>query len=169
MLFSACSKTEGYYNYEKLYDYKSEYVGDAPNTKALAENLLYGEILKLESVRLHTDAEPYGVELIYELKLGKGQQHTIDYTALMRDAVIMFSLIDNLSFMAINFNDDGNGYVTVITREMALENTGADLASLGKSEEIFLETAPEIIEGISYSSEFKNTVTYEDMQPGEER
>ena len=85
-------------DYEKIYSYKTSYVGDASKVGNLTDRLYYGEYKN--GFELHTESEPYGATINYLYKL----EDLYPTDEMMKNAAIMFCLIDNVD--NINFDFD---------------------------------------------------------------
>ncbi len=131
---------------DKLYKYRTQYVGDNSKVMNIASCLPVPDILKYSKVQLFTDDPPYGVEVTYNTTpeainsfSDKGSQTFFD-----RDAILMFSLIKNAGY--VNFVlTDGNGKLSVgRTREWANSTMGRDLwessATAEKFDLLYTET-----------------------------
>lgn len=152
------------YDYQKLYDYKSNYIGDASNVRELLNHLSYPGKLAIEKIALNTDTPPYGLVVQFQLQVRENEEYTVDYTTLIRDSILLFALIDNLDYIEYDFVQGEYGYSTQITREIADEVLGASASSYGENQEMFLKELPAKLDAITYNPDVKSTITYDDIQ-----
>lgn len=87
---------EGYKN--KLEEYQGTYVGDNSAVGNIIKNLYSGK--HYDTFSLETKEEPYGIIINY-----KEDTYTKVYQNIEKDALILFKLIDNASFVKFNVNN----------------------------------------------------------------
>lgn len=92
-------------DYEKIYECKTLYVGNASKVGTLLSYLYYQEYR--DGLSLQTEAEPYGVTVNYLVKDGPlAQSGEIQETdKMLKNAAIMFCLIDNVEEINFTFQD----------------------------------------------------------------
>ena len=89
---SACGKTdEGYKNYD-LSQYKTDYVGDAPNVVNIVSHQEYPEEYSYDSIEIQSETEPFGLTVFLK---GDSSIAKIE-DKLQSNANITFDLIGNL-------------------------------------------------------------------------
>jgi len=76
--------------------------------------------------------------------------------------VVLLALLDNLNAVEYNLVQEDYGYGGVpISREQAEEVSGADIGSLGKTEEVFLLNMPKIIADLQWNPGVMDIITYD--------
>ena len=89
---SACGKNdEGYKNYD-LSQYKTDYVGDAPNVVNIVSHQKYPEEYSYDSIEIQSETEPFGFTVFLK---GDSSIAKIE-DKLQSNANITFDLIGNL-------------------------------------------------------------------------
>jgi beta-lactamase regulating signal transducer with metallopeptidase domain len=122
-------------DYERIYQYKTLYVGDASKVSNLANSLHYAKYKK--GISLDTDSRPYGMTVNYQIDLGDisiRPNNEIEVTVeMLKNAAIMFCLIDNVDTINFNF-DDGRGiYSFPFTRQSFNSILGTDIREYSTS------------------------------------
>lgn len=124
---------------DKLYGYKTEYVGDNSKVGNIVSNLKFPKGYKYKSMEIEADEKPYS--LILQFEVPKDQDLTID--AFRIQSVIMFSLIDNLDqIVYIPVNSESEGILPVDREyidDMTISVLGKDTKELGSSKTKFKE------------------------------
>lgn len=90
---------------EDLYKYKSSYIGDNSNISGLVGLLPYGEYNN--GIELSTSNEPYGLSVIYDIK-DTDVNATDLKQELYNNALIIFTLIENVDNIEFVINEDAN-------------------------------------------------------------
>lgn len=114
-------------DYKKIYEHKTLYVGDASKVSGLASNLYYSEFK--EGIALKTDGKPYGVTVNYSQipkDLSKEDTSSIS-DKMLKNAAIMFCLIDNVDEINFVFHDNGVVNTFPFEREFIDEILGEDI------------------------------------------
>ena len=89
---SACGKNdEGYKNYD-LSQYKTDYVGDAPNVVNIVSHQEYPKEYSYDSIEIQSETEPFGLTVFLK---GDSSIAKIE-DKLQSNAIIKFDLIGNL-------------------------------------------------------------------------
>ena len=92
VLLSACGKNdEGYKNYD-LSQYKTDYVGDAPNVVNIVSHQEYPKEYSYDSIEIQSETEPFGLTVFLK---GDSSIAKIE-DRLQSNANITFDLIGNL-------------------------------------------------------------------------
>ena len=96
MLISACArKKEEMYKVPDLSQYKTDYVGDAPNVISIVSSQDYPEGYSYDSIEIQSETEPYGLTVF--LKVEPSASKLED--ELQVNADMTFDLIDNLGIL----------------------------------------------------------------------
>lgn len=156
------------YDYENLFSYKSEYIGDASNVRNLLNDLAYPRNLPIEKIELQTDNPPYRLAIFLKLNLGEGQEYTVDYSMIAKDSAILFALIDNLDAIDYNFRQADYGMLFSITREDTDSLLCESSKTYGENKEAFCTDLPPKIEALSYHPDVKSIITYDGDIMGKE-
>ncbi len=100
------TKTIDGLNPEKLYKYKTQYVGDASKVGNLTSNLYYSKYKK--DMSLKTGSKPYGITINYITKPDQltenGAMPITDN--IIKNAAIIFCLVDNVDNVTFNFDNE---------------------------------------------------------------
>ena len=102
------------YNAEKLYEYKTKYIGDASKVGNLTSNLPFAQYKS--GISLQTDKQPYEATVDYRIK--QGQLSNIN-AQLAKNAAVIFSLVENAEGVIFNIDDGIKQYKYHFTREYA--------------------------------------------------
>ncbi len=138
-------KTEPLYDYGALYSYRNISLNDSAKLQELVSHLQYAKELSVDRIELKTEVQGI-LRIDYRMNLTPGQKYKVNHTKKMADIVILLALLDNLNGVEYNLVQEDYGYGGVpVTREQAEEVSGADIGSLGKTEEVFLTEMPKII------------------------
>ncbi|WP_027623281.1 M56 family metallopeptidase [Clostridium lundense] len=86
---------------EKLYEYKTQYVGTAYKVGNLTDYLNYSEYKNQFS--LQTKSEPYGITINYKIKPEVFSE--ISYNKVLENAAVIFCLVDNVDTVTFEFCD----------------------------------------------------------------
>ncbi len=148
------------YNLDEIAKYKTLYVGDNSKVSAIVDHLpVPDNYFKQQYISMGTDNRPYKLNVFYEGK--KGASHigewpitspnTATYSNLQKNALVLFSMIDNVDEITFLFRDsqsegtlDESKYDTAFTfsRDSIQEKYG-DLSLMGKD----LKLLQEALEG----------------------
>lgn len=120
-------------DYERIYDHKTLYVGDASKVGNLSSNLYYSEYKT--GISLQTEGVPYEATINYTVESGDiVQDDNIKLTdKMLKNAAIMFCLIDNVDEINFNFDDGSSIYRFPIKRELINEIFKGDIRSYSSS------------------------------------
>ncbi len=90
--------SSAYYDVKKLFNHRTEYVGDSSKVVNIASSLAYPDGSTYDSVVLHTDARPYGIEVHLNVDAaGKEDEfYQARFIAFRERAELLFALIGNL-------------------------------------------------------------------------
>ena len=101
VIFTACGKSQN--SNKNTYEYKTKYVGDNSKVMNILSNLKYPKETSYNSVQILSEKEPYGVLVKLNINSGKIPEKN-DF---LKNTVVMFALIENLSFVKYtNVSDD---------------------------------------------------------------
>lgn len=122
-------------DYERIYQYKTLYVGDASKVSNLANSLYYAEYKK--GISLNTDSRPYGITVNYQIDpedISIRPNNEIEVTyKMLKNAAIMFCLIDNADTINFNFDDGSGIYSFPFTRQSFNSILGRDIREFSTS------------------------------------
>ena len=148
-----------------LYARRTQYVGNASNTAAIADRLPLPEGLVRNGISLSTTRVPYTAEIAYRPAEGKDQKNSdADCREVLdRNAVLMFALIQNLDQVDFRLEQEDGGSAVSRTREWADKVMGRNVwASAGteagftalctETERIFAENGKKPDEPITVSN-----------------
>lgn len=122
---------------EKLYEYKTQYVGTAYKIVNLSDLLNYSEYKN--GVSLQTKSEPYGITINYKIKPEIFSKSNIKEAnnKILENAAVIFSLVDNVGTVTFKF-DDGNKINSFsFSRELFNNAFGRDIREYSSSLKIF--------------------------------
>ncbi len=105
-------------DYERIYECRTEYVGDASKVGNLTSMVYYSDYK--DGISLKTDSKPYEVTVNYLIESEDfNQNDKIMITdKMLKNAAIMFCLIDNVDKINFNFNNGRNTQEVIFTREI---------------------------------------------------
>lgn len=83
-----------------LYDGKTQYIGDAPASRAILDALM-PENVSIESIELKTDAKPYGITVYTEI-----ENEGLSKADFEKAAVVYFMLVENADSISFVDGDD---------------------------------------------------------------
>lgn len=135
---------------EKFLKYKTEYVGDAPRVGNIIHLLTFPPNISYNSLELSTSNIPYSVNVY--LKTDEINEITSKKDNFDKNAVIMFSLIDNVDNITFILTDSEKELPFLYTREWANYYTNKDVRTFSNGEVEFsqllrlLKYAPAITE-----------------------
>lgn len=120
-------------DYEKIYEHRTLYVGDASKVSGLANNLYYSEFK--DGISLKTDVKPYGVTVNYSQTPEElSREGTISITdKMLKNVEMIFCLIDNVDKISFVFHDDGEVYTFPFERDLINEIFGEDTRNYSSS------------------------------------
>lgn len=120
-------------NYKEIYHYKTPYVGNGSKVSNLVSNLYYWEYKK--GISLETKERPYKVTVKYS-KIEEYFSHgdTVLITdKILKNASIMFCLIDNVDEIYFSFDDKDGPYIFSLKREHINQIFGQDIRKYSSS------------------------------------
>ncbi|NQS76752.1 MAG: DUF4825 domain-containing protein [Peptococcaceae bacterium] len=130
------------YSIEKLMANKTPYVGNNSKVVGLIDAMPLPEGITRGTVELQTANLPYGITINYIMhdSTGVTVNGAISGDAFCPNAIILFSLIDNVDVINCRIEDqtgryDGTSYSFPFTREMAEELLGGDVRPFSASAE----------------------------------
>ena len=101
VIFTACGKSQN--SNKNIYEYKTKYVGDNSKVINILSNLKYPKETSYNSVQILSEKEPYGILV----KLNVNSEKVPEKNDFFKNTVVMFALIENLSFVKYtNISDD---------------------------------------------------------------
>ena len=154
-------KTKTLYDFDLLYSYRNISLSDSNKVQELVNQLQYAKELSIDRIESKNENEG-SLRIDYRMNLTSGQQYKVNHTEMMADVVILFALADDLNAVEYNLVQEDYSYGGVpITREQAEQVLGADIESLGKTEEVFLSDMPKIIAELQWNPGVMDIITYE--------
>lgn len=122
------------YSINALMDNKTPYVGNNVKVIGLIDAMPLPEGIVRDKVELQTANLPYGITINYTMHDSSGVvvNGAISGDAFYRNAIVLFSLIDNVGVINCKITDktgryDGAAYTFIYTREAAEELLGEDV------------------------------------------
>ena len=100
------------YNAEKLYEYRTPYLGDASKVGNIVSNLPFAQYKS--GISLQTDSQPYEITVNYIIK--PGELSNVN-EQLAKNAAVIFSLVENVEGVIFSFDDGIGVYRYPFTRE----------------------------------------------------
>ncbi|QGG49431.1 DUF4825 domain-containing protein [Heliorestis convoluta] len=127
---------KGALDYQKIYQQKTLYVGDASKVGNMTNLLYYNDYR--EGIALQTDAEPYGITVNYEMPEELAQKEVIPVTdEMLQNAALMFCLIDNVDQITFAFHEEQDINSIAFSREQFNVLFEKDIRVYGSSWEVF--------------------------------
>jgi len=149
------------YDYRLLYSYRNISLNDSEKLMELVSQLQYANELPIDRIEFKTENKDI-LRIDYRMNLTAGQEYKVNHTKMMADVVVLLALLDNLNAVEYNLVQEDYGYGGVpISREQAEEVSGADIGSLGKTEEVFLLNMPKIIADLQWNPGVMDIITYD--------
>lgn len=127
-------QNESTLDYQKIYSFKTNYIGDASKTAGLVRSLHYSQYIQ-DGIALRTREQPYGIEVKYVVSNLKNYEHV--QAEMLENAVIIFSLIDNADQVIMRFSDGKDYYEYNFARPYIRELIGIELAFFGRDYDTF--------------------------------
>lgn len=129
-------------NLERMYEWRTEYIGDNSAVGNITDAWLVDEQLDLvkNGFKLQTTIEPYEVTVHYQSEQSAEDAYGINATLFEQDAALLFSLIENAGVISIDINDQP---VATYSRQK-LEEKHGDLYPRTETYEGFCELYDEI-------------------------
>ncbi|UZQ49043.1 DUF5301 domain-containing protein [Clostridium kluyveri] len=115
---------------EKIYKYRTPYVGDNSKVLNIINSLPVPETLHHAKIQLFTDKEPYGIQITYETTNDVKESFLRKENQLIFDenAAIIFSLVGNADYIDFVLKTEGQFDRTIkITRSWLNNTLGKDL------------------------------------------
>lgn len=115
------STQTGNQSIEQLWENRTEYVGNNVAVGNIIFGLSFPEKLKYNGIELHTSEPPYSITVDFETDTDTRNFYTgeLNQTPLKQNAIIMFSLIENVEQIIFNFDDGKNPYAETFYRDSA--------------------------------------------------
>lgn len=129
------------YSIKALMDNKTPYVGNNSRVVGLIDAMPLPRGITRDTVELQTAEMPYGITINYIMTdpAGINSNGDIRGDAFQRNAIVLFSLVDNVDVINCRITDktegkhDGTTYTFTCTREAAEELLGRDLRSFAQN------------------------------------
>lgn len=121
-------------DYKRIYGHKTLYVGDAGKVGNLTDNLYYAKYKN--GFSLYTAAKPYAVNINYLVKSGDFDGTKLT-DKMLKNAAIMFCLINNVDEINFKFDDGNKTYDFPFEREYFNGIFGEDIRNYSASFEKF--------------------------------
>lgn len=122
---------------DKLYSYKTKYVGDNSKVGGIVSNLEFPKEYGYKSMEILSKEEPYGLKLYFD-----GNTNEADIDDFKYDSAILFSLVDNLDYITFIIEENGEEMeIGTLTRDnidsMTTSILGMKTSELGSSKNKF--------------------------------
>ena len=129
-----CKSPESKISFEdKLFEDRTDYIGEASNTAKLAANIFeFGG--NKSGIKLQTDEEPYGITLYSDIV-------EYDEAELFNRASLLIGLVKNLGYVEVY---EGEDLVFKTTLEEVNESLDFDIKEIGEKKEKLKEYLEEI-------------------------
>lgn len=139
-------------DYDKIYSYKTLYVGDAPKVGNISNRLYYSKYAK--GISLQTYAEPYGATINYKVTPEQlsGEDGIIASANMKKNAAIMLCLINNVDYITFKFDDGTETKKFTFNRSAVEAVLGKSTREYSESLEKFKEEFIPLIEKHNWSS-----------------
>jgi len=131
------------YSIDTLIANKTPYVGNNSKVVGLIDAMPLPKEIVRETVGLQTANLPYGITINYTMSDSSGVivNGAVNGNAFYRNAIMLFSLIDNVDVIKFEIADktgkhDGALYIFTYTREMAEKLMGGDVRPFAGSADI---------------------------------
>lgn len=129
------------YSIKALMNNKTPYVGNNSKVVGLIDAMPLPRGITRDTVELQTAEMPYGITINYIMTdpAGINSNGDISGDAFQRNAIVLFSLVDNVDVINCRITDktegkhDGTTYTFTCTREAAEELLGRDLRSFAEN------------------------------------
>lgn len=126
-------------DYKKIYENKTLYVGNASKVGNLTSNIYYADYKT--GISLKTDNEPFEITVNYTVDLeseGLIDNNEVKLTdKMLKNAAIIFCLIDNVDKVNFALHDDGEVYALPFERQLLEEIFKEDIRSYSSSYDKF--------------------------------
>jgi hypothetical protein len=126
---------------DKLYKYKTEYVGNASKVGGIIALLDFPDGVEYDHFELFTGSSPFGftVHLKTDTETLDFYDRQSDWIPYEKNAIVMFSLIDNVGYINFDLSDNNKCISLQYTREWANDYMGGDVREFAKDREEFEE------------------------------
>jgi beta-lactamase regulating signal transducer with metallopeptidase domain len=126
-------------DYDKLYSYKTLYVGDASKVGNISSCLYYSQYRK--GISLQTYSEPYGATINYKVTSEQlsAEVEIVTSDRMKINAAIMLCLINNVDFITFNFDEGTESKKFTFTRNEVEKILGKNTKEYSVSPEKFKE------------------------------
>lgn len=128
------------YNTEELFANKTKYVGDNSKVNRLINAMPLPAGIVCTTIKLQTNNKPYGISINLKMNdsFGISKEGAISGDAFYQNAILIFSLIDNIDIVEYDIFDNtpeysGSIYTFTYTRDMVEELTGEDVRPYASS------------------------------------
>ncbi|HZX45850.1 MAG TPA: M56 family metallopeptidase [Clostridia bacterium] len=126
---------------DKLYKYKTEYMGNASKVGGIIALLDFPDGVEYDHFELFTGSSPFGftVHLKTDTETRDFYDRQSDWIPYEKNAIVMFSLIDNVGYINFDLSDNNKCISLQYTREWANDYMGGDVREFAKDREEFEE------------------------------
>ncbi len=135
---TSATKDSSGYDVDALINNKTPYVGNNSKVIALIDAMPLPEGIVRDTVELQTTTAPYGVTIHYVFKndvtdVEMKRDALYDNATFYHNAIVLFSLIDNVDTITNNITDPTGDNTFTYTRDMAEERMGGDVRDYANS------------------------------------
>jgi len=122
---------------EKLLQYQTDYVGDASKVGNIVSQLDFPSEVTFDHIELDTEAPPYGVTVCLKTDATTGNllNEVSNQQPFEKNAIIMFSLIDNVDKVRFGFDDGKDNSFIEFSRQGANESMGRDVREFSQGKD----------------------------------
>ncbi len=141
---------------EGLWGSRTQYIGDNSAVWRVIRELSFPDNLQYREFALYTSKPPYGLEIKFKTEAEGGNYHSGILPEIFkewpfnRNAILIFSLIENVDHITFTLDDGQNPYTLDYTRDWAEDFLGGgSLFARSETKEGFVELHGEIMKRIT--------------------
>ena len=148
---------------EKLFSFRTEYIGDASKSSMIAQNLKLDDSFSYYATSLETAAEkPKGITIVYNSLDGNTGLSKAEKYKFIYNSLVVFSLIGNCEVVTASVNKDGTVLpLESIQRDFAVKLLGYDpftkTTTLDEFKSLFLLKLTALIPQLQYIFHIMNS------------
>ena len=126
-------------NAQKLYTNKTQYVGNNSKVGSIINALSFPDKFIGHGFELQTSKAPYGITMKFttDTETLNFYKNSANQMILMKNAAIMFSLVNNVGTITVHLSDGSNEYDILHTRENIDAFLGKDVREYAKTQDAF--------------------------------
>lgn len=155
-------------NIEGLWESRTKYIGDNSAVGRIITGLSFPDNLQHDGFALYTAELPYGVEVKFKTDTESRNYYTgaLNQAPFEKNAIIMFSLIENAEQIEFTLEDGENPYTVEYTRSWAEDFLGGGSLFARSETKAGFE---ELVKGISakIGNEIEEQIKHWQLEPGQ--